>query len=500
LEQTYHDLSLEYKKLSIAHEAIVEKWRSEKEAINAWHTWSKERSQKRKRRESRKAGNGQNNPLDVNGESNGFSSTTPNDAPVEKPTLQLSKRSLPDPPSTDSSVLDSTGSSRPDDPRIVTVERISASWSTDPQSGTGSSSPSTISQGGNSGSESGIRPIVEENLQIESQLSEDIPVVVMERPVKRQRQSEKSSCSSTNRSESTLKIKVDPDISTEDSFPVFPITGSGESLDLDEYGPRIRTPKKLRDFTRRSRIEEDGAKDLRLSQNASNHYQPHTPRATPKTAQQHPNSESSMTDADKYVYPHVLGFSPQPVSPSMEPFRALPLRRLGLNHFKVNPNYNQGLDFAFTETVRNREQRKCLSGCTKPGCCGDKFRRILEIGGIPTPPRSALQWRSQGKDEEQELLADYQGQGRAQVEGPKEAVKQEELLQAWTKKMANQFGKHRHAYERARTPPGFWRAGMPSTQELDEDKKEAFELERKKVEERYREAMRAGGKWLFRDE
>ena len=284
-------------------------------------------------------------------------------------------------------------------------------------------------------------------------------------------ETEESLHSMTERSESTVKIKTEIESSLGDSIPAFPVTGGGESLDLDECGPRIKTPKKLRDFTRKN-----GTKIPWPSQDPSSQ---HTPQRLNLCATDSEKTENGL----------------RPISPSMEPFRALPLRRLGLNHFKVNPGYNQGLDFAFTETVRNREQRKCLSGCTKPECCGDQFRRILEIGGIPTPPRSALQWRSQ--DEEHEILAGHLGQERAQI---RPLERQEEVLQARTKKMADQVGRHRYTYERAKTPPGFWRAGMPSTQELDEDKKEAFELERKKVEERYREAMRLGGKWLFKDE
>jgi hypothetical protein len=41
---------------------------------------------------------------------------------------------------------------------------------------------------------------------------------------------------------------------------------------------------------------------------------------------------------------------------------------------------------------------------------------------------------------------------------------------------------------------------MPSTQEELEDRREAEEMERMKTEGMWREAMRGGGRWLFRDE
>jgi hypothetical protein len=78
--------------------------------------------------------------------------------------------------------------------------------------------------------------------------------------------------------------------------------------------------------------------------------------------------------------------------------------------------------------------------------------------------------------------------------------KREILLQAKTQDFANKYGKHRHAHVPRSTPPGFWRAEMPTTQELQEDKEEARRLERLRVEERYREAMRGNARWKFRDE
>ncbi len=185
--------------------------------------------------------------------------------------------------------------------------------------------------------------------------------------------------------------------------------------------------------------------------------------------------------------------------PDDEPFRARPLRRLGLEHFKINPSYNQGLDYAFVETVRNRDQRQCLPGCTRPECCGDKFRKLLKIGGAPTPQRPGL-WDSSQLDDDQRLLEEYLGDDRGRLSTMSTEEKDELLIQAKTKQFADKHGKHRHAYERRTTPPGFWRTDMPTTQETEEDREKAKEMERRKVEERYREAMRPGGRWMFRDE
>lgn len=78
--------------------------------------------------------------------------------------------------------------------------------------------------------------------------------------------------------------------------------------------------------------------------------------------------------------------------------------------------------------------------------------------------------------------------------------KEELVLQARTRKMAKEHGKHRQAYDGRRSPPGYWRVDFPSTQEEEEDRAKAREMERSMVMERYLEAMRKGGKWIFRDE
>ncbi len=188
-------------------------------------------------------------------------------------------------------------------------------------------------------------------------------------------------------------------------------------------------------------------------------------------------------------------------APSTEPLRFKKTDQLTLEHFKVNPNYNQGLNYAFTETVRNKDMRKCLPGCTRSDCCGGAFRKSIEIGGLPTPLKSGLNWdSSQNLNEEDQLLLDYVGDDVDRLRNATGKERRELLLQARTKQFADRHGKHRNAYERRKTPPGFWRTDMPSTQELERDREEARRMDRERVEERYREAMRPGGKWIFRDE
>lgn len=191
-----------------------------------------------------------------------------------------------------------------------------------------------------------------------------------------------------------------------------------------------------------------------------------------------------------------IGESDWEMDPDQEPLRARPVSRLNLNDFKVNPNYNQGYDYAFQETVRGRDARqKCLQGCTKPECCGRKFRVLAEMDREARGPPTLSQ-----EEADELLLEEYLGDNAYKIQNMSTAQKEEMILQARTRELANKLGRHRHAYVRRTTPPGFWRPDFPTTQEEREDREKANEIARSHVEERYKEAMRPNGRFLFRDE
>ena len=107
----------------------------------------------------------------------------------------------------------------------------------------------------------------------------------------------------------------------------------------------------------------------------------------------------------------------------------------------------------------------------------------------------------QAADEDGRILRDYLGtDAQSHLRRMGQEERKETLLKAKTKLFANEYGKHRQAYGRASSPPGFWRTDMPSTQEEEEDRRLAGERERERVGEMWREAMREGGAWRFRDE
>jgi hypothetical protein len=81
------------------------------------------------------------------------------------------------------------------------------------------------------------------------------------------------------------------------------------------------------------------------------------------------------------------------------------------------------------------------------------------------------------------------------------AQRAELVLQAKVQIVAQRYGRHRlRPNARAKSPPGFWDIDMPTTQDMEERAVEAERRRREVVGERYREAMRPAGRWLFKDE
>ncbi|CAG7556043.1 unnamed protein product [Fusarium equiseti] len=174
--------------------------------------------------------------------------------------------------------------------------------------------------------------------------------------------------------------------------------------------------------------------------------------------------------------------------------RHKPVSQLRPDDFKINPEANEGHDFAFSDVIRGRDERSRMQGCTDMHCCG-KHWRALALSQRPDPPLTATQ-----RQEEQKLLEEYMGDFAYRL-GTMDKKERDELwIEAKMQELANKYGKHRYHYSRMRSPPGFWNADFPTTQELEEERSEAAQREKQTVRDRHREAMRPGGRWLFRDE
>ncbi|DAA79487.1 TPA_exp: Uncharacterized protein A8136_0260 [Trichophyton benhamiae CBS 112371] len=177
-------------------------------------------------------------------------------------------------------------------------------------------------------------------------------------------------------------------------------------------------------------------------------------------------------------------------------FRDRPISELGLEHFKLNPNKNQGLDYAFDEVVRDKSMRKQLRGCLRQECCGPVYRSMAkdEIGEEPRPLGTLSR-------ADHDLLKGDLGSNYGKfLEGKSPIEIRDVLIEAKASVLSNKFSKHRNAHVPGGSPPGYWRTDMPNTQEIERDRMMARKLEREKVLDRYKEACKDDGYWKFADE
>ncbi|KAG9246432.1 DNA repair protein endonuclease SAE2/CtIP C-terminus-domain-containing protein [Calycina marina] len=181
--------------------------------------------------------------------------------------------------------------------------------------------------------------------------------------------------------------------------------------------------------------------------------------------------------------------------PLKVPLRTRPVEQLSLSNFKINPKFNQGKNYAFNEVVRNKQARQCLPGCTKPDCCGDKFKNMARLMQEPDEVLTLSQ-----EEANYELLKVHLGDNAYKLDKMSDKLKADLLIDAKARDYANKFSRHRVAYERPKSPVGFWRVDFPTTQEEIDDRAKIKEQTFAKIKERYDEAMRPGGRYLFYDE
>jgi hypothetical protein len=180
---------------------------------------------------------------------------------------------------------------------------------------------------------------------------------------------------------------------------------------------------------------------------------------------------------------------PLPTRMEEKPLRIRDPKTLQLTDFKVNPDH-MGSCFAFADTLRGRDQRRGLHTCTRSDCCGDAFRKVIELGGKA----------ASGKTDAQALEI-YLGRDWSDVLSSfTHDTRKEMTMNAHVYALTEENGKHKQAFERRSTPPGFWRTDMPTTQEALEDRAKIKDIEDKAIMERWLDATRRGGRWRFRDE
>ncbi|QIX02317.1 hypothetical protein AMS68_007834 [Peltaster fructicola] len=292
---------------------------------------------------------------------------------------------------------------------------------------------------------------------------DDEPVLVSERRLKRRRLD-------TNRS---------PRIKQEGSTSLRPFVVASDEPDIPQTR---RIEPEMSDL--------DGFKEAELANVATTTPRPRTGKVVKKKAL--PGARRPLGDISNNVRSAKSKTLPDNgKKPPLEytALRSKPLEELELRDFCPNPYYT-GPAMTFYKPLNPDTTRTCLPTCTRAACCGDKWRRAIEIGGAQVTGKTNA-----------EVLEDYFGANWKEIYEAYPVERRKDFVnQAHALSFARQSGVHSKHTIRPPTPPGLWRTDMPSTQELQAYKDEAAEQEKRRIAERHHEAMREGGQWLFRDE
>lgn len=187
------------------------------------------------------------------------------------------------------------------------------------------------------------------------------------------------------------------------------------------------------------------------------------------------------------------------------PLRNKPVDALNIDDFKLNPKAKGGLDLAYADPVRGKEARSHLDGCTDKNCanCGAQLQALAAELDVTVGSHLFESTQDENLTNEERLIKFYLGDmfDLEEVQAMTKEEKTPMILQAKTKLMADRVGRHKiKPMGRAKSPPGFWNFDMPTTQELEAQREEADARQKEVIAERRREAMRPGGRWIFRDE
>ncbi|KAF8227220.1 hypothetical protein L208DRAFT_1433702 [Tricholoma matsutake] len=159
--------------------------------------------------------------------------------------------------------------------------------------------------------------------------------------------------------------------------------------------------------------------------------------------------------------------------------------------YAIDPARNGGLEFQYDEVARTKEDRRRLDAgdCE---CCRDYY---TAIGPLPNRLHAPL-WRSPTNSPVKSKGPCSRHGSSAQNGGETETDIERQAAAITSHKQA--ISRHRHQWERAHTPPGYWNIGFPDTQEAADINERAREMHRRKREEVVSEVRRGAGKYKRR--
>lgn len=274
-----------------------------------------------------------------------------------------------------------------------------------------------------------------------------------------------------------------------------------EDLDLTGVNPSLKTPGSR--MVQMARLPAPTTPQSMLARTSDTRHQVER-RSIQGTDSNVDNIINVRNDSEKATTKRLTPQSTSRIFPSLnfppvdhpehEPLRARPLHRLTVDDFRINPAYS---DFAYREPIRTLDEKRAVGGCTDRHChrCKDQ-RQFVQESGYQT-----LRKPGESADEADErILEDFVGGDNRRLKRMTKEERTEMLWQAKAKEFADQYGKHRQAFARPRDAPGLWDVDFPNTQEEERRREAARLIDKEDAKERYFEALKTGGKYVFADE
>jgi len=149
--------------------------------------------------------------------------------------------------------------------------------------------------------------------------------------------------------------------------------------------------------------------------------------------------------------------------------------------FEINPDANDGLNYAYDAVVRDKDERRKMHG-SDCECCKEYYRTVG-----PLPPRlQAPLWRTPPSSPRSKAIM-FASPMNVDEENEKEIERHKQ-----------EISRHRHNWAPPSTPPKYWSIGFPDTQEVREINRAAEEMIEAKKARVETEASTSGGRYRKR--
>lgn len=162
-----------------------------------------------------------------------------------------------------------------------------------------------------------------------------------------------------------------------------------------------------------------------------------------------------------------------------------------VTRYEVNPDRNNGVNFAYDEVVRNKEERKRMEATD----C-DQCREFYKAAG-PLPPRlQAPLWKSPTSSQDPAAAPQRHCKHHSNKEESDDSGSESE--DSGVRAHRQEVSRHRYIMPSGETPPGFWDLDFPDTQRVEKLRDEAEKMHRKRERFMEKEAGKKDGKYRLK--